>query len=58
VCKNKPCNVLFIIISSVLVLDNGLVKEFGNPQMLMRDADSQFHDMCKEAGLLSDDDHS
>jgi hypothetical protein len=43
------------IIYSVLVLDNGVVKEFDDPQVLMRDKYSQFHDMCKEAGIVEDD---
>jgi len=36
----------------VLVLDNGEIREFDNPQTLMKNPNSLFYDMCKEAGLV------
>ena len=39
--------------SRVLVLDAGRIAEFESPQNLLRNGDSVFYGMAKEAGLLS-----
>ena len=39
--------------SRVLVLDAGRIAEFESPQNLLRNEDSVFYGMAKEAGLLS-----
>ncbi|XP_065206736.1 multidrug resistance-associated protein 1-like [Planococcus citri] len=56
----KNCTVLTIahklntIMDSdrILLLDNGLVKEFDTPQILLNDRSSAFYGMAKDAGLV------
>ena len=47
------CNVCsFLCYCRVLVLDQGEIKEFDSPGVLMADKDSVFASMAKDAGLL------
>ena len=52
------CKFLFVLIISyvcinrVMVLDAGLIKEFDDPQTLLKDTKGVFHGMAKDAGLV------
>ena len=37
----------------VMVLSDGLIKEFDNPQKLMADPSTQFYSMAADAGLIT-----
>ena len=39
----------------VMVLSDGLIKEFDNPRTLRDDPTTQFHSMAADAGLLSEE---
>lgn len=36
----------------IILLDNGMVKEFDTPENLLKDKASDFHSMAKDAGLV------
>ena len=42
----------FLYFFRVLVLDQGEIKEFDSPDVLMADKDSVFASMAKDAGLI------
>ena len=39
-------------IYSIMVLDNGLIKEFGPPRELLKEKEGIFHSMAKDARLI------
>ena len=43
---------VFFVISRVMVLDAGLIKEFASPQMLLANTNGVFYGMAHDAGLV------
>lgn len=43
----------FFFLRRILVLDNGLVKEFDTPKNLLSSTNSAFLSMAKDAGLVA-----
>ena len=41
-----------------MLLEHGNIKEFENPNTLLANPDSSFHTMCKDAGLVANENGS
>ena len=40
-----------------MLLEHGKIKEFDNPSTLLNDPDSSFYAMCRDAGLVGNNDN-
>ncbi len=52
---NLPGTSAYSFYCRIMVLEQGRIKEFDNPSVLMANPQSAFYAMCRDAGLVSND---